>query len=469
MYKAAFIDLSVNFNDKHSVYVLTAYLKNKGINVEYIKGRNFKKTIAKIKALKPNVLLYTAFSMEVPRYIKFDKLIKKNIDVKSIIGGPGPTYDWGILERSTIDACCVGEGEYALEEYILSNFAGGRNIISRGEKEPKDYFHLLDLDSLPFPERDQVYKTDPLLGSISSKQFFSGKGCPYECTYCFNSAFNKIFKSYGRIVRKKSVGYLIDEIKDVYKKYPFSTLVFQDDTFIANKKWLFEFCERFPREVGIPYTCSLRANLVDEQIIKALKESGCIKVWWSIESGNDFFRNTLLRRNISREQILETSHLLNKYKIPHRLGNMIGLPGEKFENMLETLELNIKVKSPMALGNIYIPFPSLELTNYALENNFLSKGAMNNLPKNFFRQSILNFTSTEKIRIQKLSYLFPILVKYPFLYYNKILRRSLFALPKMCLSIFYNLYYVYNMAMLYKVKQSFKETFFMVLRYIKDI
>ncbi len=85
---------------------------------------------------------------------------------------------------------------------------------------------------------------------------------------------------------------------------------------------------------------------------------------------------------MSQEQILETSRLLNKYKIPHRCGGMVGLPGEKFEEMTETLELNIKVKPEFGFVSIFVPFPGLELTNYALENKYLSEELLNNLPEN---------------------------------------------------------------------------------------
>ena len=57
-------------------------------------------------------MLYSAYSSEIPLYVEFDKLVKKNLGIKSVIGGPGPTFDWKIIKNnnSTIDALCVGEG-----------------------------------------------------------------------------------------------------------------------------------------------------------------------------------------------------------------------------------------------------------------------------------------------------------------------------------------------------------------------
>jgi radical SAM superfamily enzyme YgiQ (UPF0313 family) len=468
MYRAAFIDFSSNFYDKHPIYSLTSYLRSKGIDVYYIKEKNFQMTIARIKEFKPDVLLYSAFTSDIPIFIEFDKIVKEFIKVKSIIGGPGPTFDLSLSKRCTIDAFCIGEGEYALQEYILSGFTSGKNIILNGEISPPGYFQFANLDSLPFPERDLVYQKDAIVKIIPSKQFLTGRGCPYKCSYCFNNAFNRMFRACGNIMRKKSMDYVIAEIKEVKKKYPVKTAVFQDDTFIANKIWFFEFCDRFPSEIGLPYTCNVRANLVDESIVKALKQSGCVGVNWSIESGDDFLRNDVLKRYMTKEQIIETGRLLDKYKIPHRTGNIIGLPGENFEQMLETLRLNIRVRPTLSLANIFVPYPSLELTEYAVENNYLSKEALDNLPKNFFSHSVLNITDAENLRIQKLMLLFPLLVKFPFLFRNRLFK-LLFALPKIILRGIYECFSLYNFWRMYKVETSLYTIFLLIRRYLKTI
>ena len=467
MCKVTFIDLSRNFYDKHAVYVLATYLKSRGINVSYINEKHFQKALDRIYLLKPDLLLYSAFSIDMPVYIEFDKIVKQSIRIKSIMGGHGPTYDWGIAGRCTIDAFCVGEGEYALAEYILGGFSGGRNILKKGETEPDGFFEFIDLDTLPLPERDLVYQEDAVVKSLLSRQFMSGRGCPYKCTYCFNHAFNNMFKACGPIVRKKSVAYLLAEIQAINQKYPFKNVVFQDDTFILDKKWLFEFCEQFPRKIGLSYTCNIRANLMHEDVAEALKESGCVGINWSIETGNDVYRNEILQRSMSKEKILETGRLLNKYRLPHRIGNIIGLPGEKYEHMLETLQLNIEVQATLSLANIFVPYPGLDLTAYAIENNYLAKEALEHLPKDFFSRSVLNFSAAENRAIQKLLYLFPILARHPVLFHRKRLYHILTTLPRWLLYLLYVPYYVYKLGVLYNVDRSLKVRLLMIARYLK--
>ncbi len=467
-FKAAFIDFSNNFFDRHPIYCLSAYLKHSGIETHYINGRNFSKIMLKIKKINPDLLLYSAYSRDIPSFINFDKYVKKNLKIRSVIGGVGPTVEWENINGSSIDALCLGEGEQALVDYIKSGFIPAKNIIANNTGAPLEYFPFLDLDSMPFSDRDLVYENDYLLKNMPNKQFLAGRGCPYMCTYCHNVIQNRMFKKCGPVVRKKSVNYLIDEIKDVRRRYPLKFVVFQDDTFILNRKWFIEFCERFPREIGLPYSCNIRANLIDEEIVKALSETNCACAYWSIESGNDSLRNDVLKREMSKEQILEAGNLLNKYKVPHRSGGMIGLPGEKIENMLETLDLNIKIKPQFGFASIFIPYPGLELTEYALKHSYLREGLLDNLPKNTHLSSVLNFTVKENLWIQKMTYLYPVFVDYPALFYSRRIRNVLFKLPIILLHTFFNFYCAHKLSKLYNVKTPLFLKIKIIMRYFKN-
>lgn len=469
MAKVMFVDLLADIYDPHGIYSLSSFMKQHDIEVYFIRERNYKKALRKIVKIKPDLLLYSSFSSTIPIYSEFDKIVKRVFRTKSLIGGPGPTFDWECTNNSSIDAVCIGEGELALVDFIKGNFCSKKNIFWREDRAPSEFYPLVELDKLPFPDREVVYRIDPLVRRTPSKQFLSGRGCPYECTYCFNHKFREIFKDYGPAVRKKSVGYLLDEIRLIQKKYPLSNVVFNDDTFILNKKWFLEFCERFPREIGLTYTCNIRPNLVDELIVKALRESNCIGVNWSIESGNDFLRNTVLKREMSDEQILNTSNLLTKYKIPYRIGNIIGLPGESFGQMLQTLELNIKAKPFLGWVNIFVPFPMLALTKYAIDHGYYKPGLHKDLPRDFFTKSVLNISSAENSRIQKLMCLFPIFVRWPLLFYNFRVRKALLRFPLHLLKPLYGVFYAFNMMKIYLRKAPFILRCQMAIRYIINL
>jgi len=262
---------------------------------------------------------------------------------------------------------------------------------------------------------------------------------------------------------------LLEEIKLVKRDYPLKNIVFQDDTFILNKKWFVEFCERFPREIGLTYTCNVRANLVDEEIVQGLRDSNCCCVNWSIESGDKFLRNEVLKREMSNEQILETAGLLTKYGIKYRIGNIIGLPGESFEQMLETVELNIQAKPYLGLANIFVPFPGLELTKYAIENGYYNQNKKNKLPKSFFVKSVLNISKSKKKKIYKLMCLFPVFTSIPQLFYNFRWCKALFLMPTFLLRLVYEIVYTYKFSKMYAAKTPIKQKLRMAVRYLRNL
>lgn len=455
MANVMFIDLVNDIYDLHGIYSLSSFMKSRGVNVHFARHRNYKKILERISEVKPELLLYSSLSANVSRYCEFDKIAKGMFRLKSLIGGPGLTFNPACVGDSTVDALCIGEGEFALVDFINSGFQSNKNIIYNGERLPDKFYPLVELDSLPFPDRDLVYKSDSLVRNMPSKQFFSGRGCPYSCTYCFNHKFNAIFKDNGAIIRKKSVGYLLEEIRLVQKNYHLTNVAFNDDTFIIDKKWFLEFCERFPRVAGLTYTCNIRANLIDDSIAKALSQSNCSAVNWSIESGDDSLRNELLKRGMSREQILNTSFLLKKYKIPYRIGNIIGLPGESFKQMLKTLELNIETRPFLGFASIFVPFPGLALTQYAIDYGYYKPNIKEGLPKNLQTKSVMDMELAENRRVQKLGFLFPIFVQFPGLFSRILARRVLFNLPAFLLRPVFHVFFAFKMMKLYRVKASF--------------
>jgi radical SAM superfamily enzyme YgiQ (UPF0313 family) len=466
MPQAVFVDLNRNFYDPHGIYSLSSVMKKQGIAVDFVGKINFEKAISLIISLKPDILLYSATSTDIPMFRKFDYIVKRAIKVKSIIGGPGATFDWKCITDSTIDAFCIGEGEIALIDFIQNGFTSNRNIFYREEEPSLGFYPFVNLDELPFPDREVIYRTDSTLRQVPSKQFLSGRGCPNQCTYCFNHKFIDLFKGCGPLIRKKSVSYLFDEIRQVREKYPLMNIVFNDDTFIIDKKWFMEFSERFPREIGLTYTCNIRSNLMDEEIAKALRGSNCIGTNWSIESGNEYLRNVILKRNITTDQVLNTAGLLTKYKIPYRIGNLVGIPSETFQQVLETVELNIRARPFLGFASIFVPFPGLELTRYAIEQGYYRPRPDNKLPKNFLTKSVLNISAEENKQLRKITYLFPVFVRFPFLFQNLSFREALLAFPVFCLRLLYEICFAFRMVRLYRVKAPFFLQMKIAARYI---
>jgi len=468
MVKAVFVDLFPTMFDAHGIYSLSAVCRRAGIDVDYVGERRFVTACDKVVATGASFVLYSSFSATAGEYEEFDRMLKKRINVTSVIGGPGPTFDRGDSNEVSIDAFCIGEGEDALPAFIAEGKTD-RNIRRSGDGvTPTCYYPFTDLDALPFPDRSIVYRHDSFRRTKSVKHFLSGRGCPYDCSFCFNHAYREIFRGSGKPVRKKSVDYFIEEMLQVRREYGFVSAAFSDDTFILDKKWLQKFCSAFAEKIGTPYTCGVRANLMDDDTARMLRESGCSAVNWSIEAGDETLRNDVLKRNMSDEQIIRTAELLHKYKISFLTGNIIGSPGETFAQMDKTVHLNIRVKPALALAKIFAPYPGLALTDYAIKNGFYD-GIVKPGKDDLYSRSLLNYTLSEKVNIQKLMTLFPLFVSFGFLFTNNLMKKLLFAFPAAALRIVYELFSGYRTMRLYVVRTPFSQKVRMLIRYLVNI
>jgi len=256
-------------------------------------------------------------------------------------------------------------------------------------------------------------KEDPI------KHFIAGRGCPYNCKYCFNEKYSKVYEGKGKRVRFRSVDNVIEEVKDVINKYPTKVVYFQDDTFILDKEWLKEFCEKY-KEINLPFHCHVRANLVDEEIVKMLKEAKCYSVHIAAETADDKIRNEVLNRNMSKEEILNSCKLLRKYGIKFMMQNMIGLPGGSLKKDLKTLKLNIKCKPNYAWVSIFQPYPGTELEKYCRENGYVEDLDYDEIGSDFFNRSLLKIEDRKKV--EHLQKWFGYVVDKPFLYYSGLLK-----------------------------------------------
>jgi len=363
-----------------------------------------------------------------------NRRIKAALPVFSAFGGSHATFFPEMIEEDGVDGVCRGEGEGALIDLADSLDKGALdpsipnwyfkvdgNVI-RNPVRP----YITDLDMYPGPDRDLVYRKDRTSRVSKIKHFIAGRGCPYRCTYCFNHALADLYRGKGKPFRLRSVSSVLNEVSDVRDRFGLEFVVFVDDTFILDREWLKEFSDRYPREVNLPFFCNVRANLVDEELVATLRRAGCHSASMGIESGNDEIRNGLLKRNMSREQILNAAHLLREYGIQFTTTQMLGLPTTTYENDLETLDLNIECKPAYAYVMIFQPYPRTQLGEYTREHD-LMVGSFDDIGELAWDDSVLNFSSEHKRKMRNLQRFFAILVEWPFL--RPIAERFLLKLP----------------------------------------
>lgn len=373
-----------------------------------------------VRAYAPNITLYSVITGEHKQYLEFNARLKSRFDFISMFGGPHVTFFPEFIENEGIDAVCIGEGEQAFDVFLDGFLEKGglperspNFWIKNGNGVTKsDMLPLItDLDALPFPDRRAFYDLNPFLKDFGIKNFIVGRGCPYKCTYCFNSAYNQLYNN-RNIVRRRSPEEICREILEVKSEYPLRAVYFSDDSFTVNRKWTLEFCKVYQERVGIPYGGNVRLDNIDEEVAAALAGSGCAYLHIGVESGNDHVRNTLMKRKMTVEMMVERAHLLKRRDIKLLTENIIGIPSETFEMALQTLHVNQTIRPTSPNTALFSPFPKLPLTEFAIENGYFD-GNYDKLGVNFFETSELKFEEGEKEKIINLRYFFSFLSRHP--------------------------------------------------------
>jgi anaerobic magnesium-protoporphyrin IX monomethyl ester cyclase len=420
--KVLFVEKQIDYEPLGLLY-LSSVLRQAGHEVRLAVASD-EDPVAVARAWQPGVAGYSVYTGAQAYYRDLNLRIKEAVPgLVSVFGGPHPTYFPEFVQEPGVDGVCVGEGEGAMLDLVAAVEQGrpltgianwwftGNGGIERNPVRPAEN----NLDRLPLPDRELLYDRDVFTRQSGIKHFITSRGCPYDCTYCFNHALAEIYRGKGRRLRQMSVDLVIEEVKGVQARYPLQFVVFVDDLFIVNVGWLQELAERFPREVGLPFFCNVRANLITPEKVDLLRRAGCASVGMGLETGNPRLRNEILKRNLSDEQIIEASRLIREAGIRLLTTNMLGLPGGTLALDFETLALNHACKPAYANAFLYQPYPRTELGEYARDHGYV-KGSLADIDPSAWERSILSFASPkEKRRIENLNKLFALVVEWPWL------------------------------------------------------
>ena len=208
-----------------------------------------------------------------------------------LLGGVGSkSVEEKLLQRFPwIDIICRGEAEKTgpellkllrsrkkkknLETIEGISFRNPDGQIVHTPNRPR----ITELDSIPFPA---FHKVD--LTRYAGYGMMSSRGCPYPCTFCSVAPVWNL-ESYSR-----SPMNIVDEMEFLHKKANVDLFLFQDEFFVSGKKQVMEFCRELARrDLTIKWKAFGRINLVDEEMMQAMRDGGCVELRFGIESGCD--------------------------------------------------------------------------------------------------------------------------------------------------------------------------------------
>jgi len=255
-----------------------------------------------------------------------------------------------------------------------------------------------NLDWYPFPRRELLYDKNPTLANLKIKNFITVRNCPFNCSYCFNHSYNEMFGINAENLRRRSIGNVVAEINEVKAKFELERVQFIDDNFTLPSRWVRDFCEVYRKEVGLPFMCSFRADLLTNELLDCMVKAGLYTVFFAIETANEKVNGDLLSRRQSLSRTIQTLEALKSNGVTVRMQNMVGLPTpDSFELALETLKFNLKHRPDFSWVSIYQSYPKTRLGEYCIEKGYCDRSVVDELEDSFFKKSKLNLKYRKRI------------------------------------------------------------------------
>ena len=385
------------------IMYLSSVLKKSGHQVDIVEA-TYGKMKNKLKNGSFTLLAYTALSQLARYYLDLNRRIKEEFKIFSVFGGSHFTYFPEAIKEPGVDGVCIGEGEYALLD-LADNLDAGEpitNIENWWIKSDGTIFQnpsrplIRNLDDLPFPDRTLFSSRYPLTYITTSR------GCPYRCSYCTEK--NEF--------RQRSIANVIEELRRIKFEKQANFIYFVDSTFNSSLPWLRGFSEIYKKEIGLPFLCFVRADLVTPEIVRCLKNADCQCVSIGTETANEDLQDKIFKRKILKEQIISAAAIFKKAKIRLRISNIIGIPFSSLEDDLETLKFNILCRPDYAKANPLYIYRGSELYNFISKD---PRFRLFNIPVKDYYLFVDTLDPYEAIKIKRLANLFGLVVGFPFL------------------------------------------------------
>lgn len=185
--------------------------------------------------------------------------------------------------------------------------------------------------------------------------------CEYSCAFCSSKNFRKRVGLNNKPRQEQE--FAIEQIEQLVKKTGCQKIHFRDPLFLGYKErdWVKSFLQLYRERIHLKYTCNLRADSIDEEIVGLLKESGCYTIKMGLETGDEHMRNKILNKGEKDSDYVRACELINRSGIRLSLNAMIGLPYETKETAEKTMDMLLNLGSKKTFLHIFQPWPGLSL------------------------------------------------------------------------------------------------------------
>lgn len=303
----------------------------------YLKG--------KLKAFNPDIIGISALTASFPRTLEISRYLKEEFpDIPIVLGGIHPTFTdvKTLTENECVDFIVRREGEITFLEFlkVLENggtFSSipGLTYRDNGEiKRTPDRPFIKKLDDLPIPAY-HLLETIEKYNEIQSQLVVSSRGCPNHCIFCSTSAY------WGHFWRGMSPERVLAEMDILVCDFHAKRIVFGDDLFTLDKRRVHKICDGLEeRGCYVEWLCSVRADSLDEELLKHMKSAGCFGVFIGVESGSQESLDRMNKRT-TVEDNLSAVKMAKEAGLETTTSFLLGLPWEKEEDIRRNVEFAV--------------------------------------------------------------------------------------------------------------------------------
>ncbi len=339
---------------------LASSLKSSDMEVEILDGtfQQPRTVFDRIKKLRPKVLgFYVMVTMEYSA-LELVKVMGDYCEI-TVVGGPYPSAAPELFLPS-FDLVSIAEGEESLTELIRALHQGANPVdvagfahCSNGEVEySPPRARINSLDKIPFPARS-LFDNEAYIRywqknyGYNTTSMITTRGCPFKCGFCSKPVF-------GDEYRERSATNVVNEIEDILR-YGYDSIWVADDCFTLNKERVVQICkEIIDRGLKVKWECLSRVDNVDKDILNLMREAGCTRIFFGLESGND----EILRQMKKGTKVADGQKavvLTNQAGVKTGGFFILGYPGETNKTILNTV--NYSSSLPLDYLSYTVPYP----------------------------------------------------------------------------------------------------------------
>jgi len=320
-----------------------------------------------VERIRPGAIGMSVTTPLRKRNIEVTRFLKSFSNAPVIWGGYDPTVNPGdCLEHC--DYACIGEGDVAILEVARRLDAGESldgiaNLSYRRGGSTVTMPHgplVSDLDLLPWrdnsPEHKYFIEDDRLIESYATLtdrvggvyQTITSRGCPYRCTYCCEASLKDIYAG-EKFLRRRSARDTVAELAVAKNEHGATGIMFEDEIFGMDYKWLQQFVPLYREQVGLPFSAYLYPTRTIDRLLPMLKEAGLASCCVSLQSGSERIQKKVFDRPYDRELFLKTITLCRQLGVVFYTDVITFNPYEEESDLRKTLDALLDIKGPYGL------------------------------------------------------------------------------------------------------------------------